>query len=99
MSLDDMKLQIEKIEKLIFLNSICKSLPLKELADAYRNLIILRNQFLSLSFSDISSYELEELRYRIVESILNVKIEIKERVGLNCEREKEELKRLLLKGH
>lgn len=97
MSLDDIKLQIEKIEKLIFLNSICKSLPLKELADAYRNLIILRNQFLSSSFSEMTLGELDELRYRIIENILNVRIEIKDRVGLNCEREKEDLKRLLLK--
>lgn len=97
MSLNDLKLQIEKIEKLIFLNSLYKNLSLKDLADTYMNLIILRNQFLSSSFSEMTLDELEGIRYRISESIFSVRIQIKENVGLSCENDKEELERLLMK--
>ncbi len=97
MNLNDMKLQIEKIEKLIFLNSLYKNLSLKESADTHRNLIILRNQFLSSSFSEMALEELEGIRYRIVERILSVKIEIREMAGLNCENENKELEGLLMK--
>lgn len=93
MNLNDIKFEIEKLEKLVLFNSLYKNFSLNQLANAYKSLIILRNQFLS-TFSGMPLDDIEELRYHIMENILNIKIEIKEKVGMNCEIEKMEMKKL-----
>ncbi len=93
MNLINIKFEIEKIEKLVLCNSIQNNLSLNQLADAYKTLLILRNQFLS-TFSGMPLDDIEELRYRIMENILNIKIDIREMVGLSCEIEKKEMERL-----
>lgn len=53
MTITDIALEIKKTEELIFINSLYKNLTLNQLADTYLNLICLKNQFLSSSFSEI----------------------------------------------
>lgn len=99
MTITEIKLEFEEIEELIFKNSLYKNLTLRELAEIFKTLIHLRNQFLSTSFLDMSLEELDDIRYKMMEIILNVRIEIREMVGLESELESEVMEELWSMGN
>ena len=85
MELVEIKNAVNIIEKEIFENSFQINISLEKLVAVYSNLIAIRNKFLETDFMEIQQEELEEIRYKINENILNIKICILEKRGLNID--------------
>ena len=95
MGLVEIKDKLENIEKVIFENSLQKNISLGKLGLIYFDLIDIRNNFLRINFMELQRAELEEIRYKINESILNIKILIREKKGLNIDSDIRQMKELL----
>ena len=86
--------ELEKIEKMIFESSFEKDISLEKLSELYNNLIRIRGKFLGTRIVESTPRESEEIRYRIQENTLNIKIMIREKRKLNINVEINELKGL-----
>lgn len=95
MGLVEIKDKLENIEKVIFENSLQKNISLGKLGLIYFDLIDIRNNFLRINFMELQRAELEEIRYKINESILNIKILIREKKGLNIDSDIRQMEELL----
>ena len=91
-----MKLEtLENIEKALFQASLDNNLDIKELGGMYAKLIQIRYEVLDIFAEEDSNFEeVGEMWYRVTESILNVRIMIREQKGLDISRDVEEMKRL-----
>jgi len=87
--------RLESIENEIFKHSFQQNKSLERLGKIYLDLIEIKNQFLTTNFIEFEKSELEEIRYRINESILNIKILIREKKGLNIDSDIRQMKELL----
>ncbi len=94
MSTVEVKDKLDNIEKVIFENSFQKNMPLEKLGLIYFNLIEIRNQFLRTNFIEFQQPELEEIRYRINENILNIRIWIRKNKGLSIDLEVRQMEEL-----
>ena len=74
--------------------SLKDNLEIKELITIYKTLLKLRNEFLEISFNHIDIRELEQVRFSLVENLLNIKILIQECVGKNTKNAMKKLKKL-----
>ncbi|MBU5257489.1 MULTISPECIES: hypothetical protein [Tissierella] len=95
MGLKDIKQKINEIEKMIFEYSFQKNISSQNLSSVYFDLINIKNWFLRVNFMEYEQVELEEIRYRIQENILNVRIMIREINGLNIDFEINQMKELI----
>jgi len=95
MGLVEIKDKLENIEKVIFENSLQRNISLGKLGLIYFDLIDIRNNFLRINFMELQRAELEEIRYKINESILNIKILIREKKGLNIDSDIRQMEELL----
>ena len=91
----DIKQKINEIEKMIFEYSFQKNISSQNLSSVYFDLINIKNWFLRVNFMEYEQVELEEIRYRIQENILNVRIMIREINGLNIDFEINQMKELI----
>lgn len=74
--------------------SLKDNLGIKELIPIYRTLLKIRNEFLEISFNHIDISELEQVRFSLVENLLNIKILIQECVGQDTKNAIRKLKEL-----
>ena len=51
--------------------------------------------FLNANFEKLKIKDLEEIRFRIIETETNIKIIIKEEIGIDCKLELQEMKKTL----
>lgn len=85
MKLHDINKKIEEIEQKIFYYSLWNNLSITELGSIYCSLIKFRKTFLNLSLIEYSKEDIDSVRFKICENILNLKILIKERLKINYE--------------
>lgn len=95
MRLKEIRHKLSEAEKMIFEISFKQNKSLENLSSIYSNLLNLRKYFLYLNFMEVEQEELEEVRYRINESILNLKILIKEMKGLSIDLEISQMEELI----
>jgi len=95
MRLKEIRHKLSEAEKMIFEISFKQNKSLENLSSIYSNLLNLRKHFLYLNFMEVEQEELEEVRYRINESILNLKILIKEMKGLSIDLEISQMEELI----
>lgn len=95
MGLKDIKQKINEIEKMIFEYSFQKNISSQNLSSVYFDLKNIKKWFLRVNFMEYEQVELEEIRYRIQENILNVRIMIREINGLNIDFEINQMKELI----
>lgn len=89
-----LKLKINEIKDILLKNSIENSLSIEELAKIYVILLELRQEFLELSFACNKIEELEQIRFDLLEQIINVKVLIKEKRGLDYKEDIYKMKKL-----
>lgn len=94
MGLMELTDRLQSIEKEIFENSFQQNKSLEKLGKLYLDLIEIKNQFLRTNFIEFEQAELEEIRYRINENILNTRIWIRENKGLDVDSEIREMEEL-----
>ena len=94
MGLVKIKDKLENIEKVIFENSFQKDISLEKLSELYNDLIKIRGRFLRTRIIESTPKESEEIRYRIQENTLSIKIMIREKRKLNIDVEINELEDL-----
>lgn len=94
MTIAEIMSDIEMFEKTIFNYSLGEEIPINELAGRYKQLVNLRNQLFSNSFLGGSIKEIETARFKIVETMLNIRILMKEKMGLDSTLEINQMKRL-----
>lgn len=86
---------LEKVEKAIFQASLEDKLDIKELGKMYAWLIQMQCEMLDiLPEEDVTVEGVGEMWFRVTESILNLKIMIREQKGLDVSEEVEKMKRL-----
>lgn len=66
----------------------------EQLSKMYRDLINVRDRFLSTSFSSYSLEEIEQQRFELQEQLLNVRILLKEKKQLDCTAEIKQMQKL-----
>ena len=86
--------ELENIEKTIFESSFQKNIPFEKLSELYSDLIKIRGKFLRTRIIESTPKESEEIRYRIQENTLSIKIMIREKRKLNIDVEINELEDL-----
>lgn len=91
---------LEDIEIVIFEASLAHNPDIQTLGKIYSKLTHMRNQ---ISFvwaeENLTLQELEEILFRISESILNIRIMIREEAGLDINQERKTMKQLWGKVH
>ncbi|SDH44252.1 hypothetical protein [Desulfosporosinus hippei] len=85
---------LESIEEAIFKESLEHNLNIKDLGKLYAMLIRMRVQILDITEENLILQEVGEMWFRITESILNVRIMIKEKIGMDVSQDVEEMKKL-----
>lgn len=94
MGLMKIRNELEKIEKVVFASSFKMDMSLGKLSKLYSDLIKIRDKFLRTRIIESTPKESEEIRYRIQENTLSVKIMIREKRKLNIDVEINELEYL-----
>lgn len=94
MKLFYIKKEIEKIEEKIFSNSLWNDLTIVELGDIYCSLIKLKDVFFSLNLKEYNNEDIDSVRFKIIEDILNLKIIIKEKSKISYDSEIMQMKEL-----
>lgn len=95
MGLVEVKDKLENVEKVILENSFIRNISLEKLGSIYFDLIEIKSQFLRINFTELQQAQLEEIRHRISENILNIRIWIRENKGLNIDVEVRQMEKLL----
>ncbi|OLN26240.1 hypothetical protein [Desulfosporosinus metallidurans] len=86
---------LENIEKAIFRASLENNSDIKELGKMYSTLIMIRYEVLEkLSEEDTTIEEVGEMWFKVTESILNVRIMIREQKGLDISQDVEDMEML-----
>lgn len=93
MKLSDINKEIEEIEQKIFSYSLWGDLTITELGDMYCSLVKLKNVFLSSSLKEYCKEDIDSIRFKISEDILNLKIIIKEKLRINYDVEIMQMKK------
>jgi len=81
LNLQEIKKELDKIGLKIFEYSLEENLELKKLAEIYNKILKLKDELLLCSFIGVNLDELEQMRFSLVESQLNINILIQEHVG------------------
>ena len=94
MSITEIMTGIEMIERDNLKYSLGTGVSIKELGERYKDLVILRNQLFNNPFLCGNIQEIETARFKIIENMLNLRILMKEKAGLNCTDDINQMKRL-----
>jgi len=98
LSLDNIKRELDEIDKTILGYSVDKGLSVEELMDVLAALNRLKDRFFEISFMNNELSVLDGIRFYVLENIYNVLIFIKESNGEDTFEELEGLKALETKG-
>jgi hypothetical protein len=82
MNIEQIRFCIERIEKSIFIDSI-KRISVGVIRELQKEVERLKGFYLEISFMDIESVELEEIRFKLQEVSICISISIKE--NLKCD--------------
>ncbi|NLK96551.1 MAG: hypothetical protein GX272_00510 [Epulopiscium sp.] len=94
MELTNIKEAVDEIENENFQNSLKQSTHITELIYIYKQLINLKEQLFNIRVQEVNYKEYEDVRFKVAESIINVRIGIKQRLNLDYSRESENMKLL-----
>jgi len=90
--------KIENIEKAIFVNSLDDKQTTRALVEMYAKLIQLQHEISGLwgteDFEEVRMKELIDLSYKVTENILNLRICIREKLGLDTSQDIDEMREL-----
>lgn len=79
MNIDQIKVNLNQVENHIFFDSLYR-LDVEELQRQKANVEKLIESFLWLSFTGLDVVELEDIRFRLIETSVNLEIRIKEQL-------------------
>ncbi|MGH4121698.1 MAG: hypothetical protein ACREV6_01975 [Clostridium sp.] len=96
MSLNEIGNLLNEVERSNFRQSLLDEYDLGVLSTNFNTLISLKNKFLLSNMNNYSACDIEAVRFKLVECIMNTKISIKELKGISTADEIEELKKLYL---
>ncbi|WP_435788263.1 hypothetical protein [Clostridium sp.] len=96
MRLNEIENLLNEVVRFNYKQTLLEEYDLQELSTNFIKLISLKNEFLLLNMKNYSAYDIETVRFKLVECIMNTKISIKEFKGINALNEIEELKNLYL---
>lgn len=94
MNLQQITNKIEKIGERIVRYSLQENVGIEKLAEAYKEMLDIRESFLELSFNGAEVEELEIKRFYLLDYLLTLKIMIKEKLGYDITEENIKLKNL-----
>ena len=90
--------EIENIEKAIFINSLENNLSIKAMGKMYAKLIQLRYDIFeplaNKDLNDVWIKKYNDLWFKVAENMLNLRISIREKLGLKTYEDEESMKRL-----